>query len=110
MSDDRWFEQLAGAADASAAGTDRAPARLKSRVYSAVMRELAESGPLQDLADTRACGERLCVFEHVVSLMPVGPELRSKNLCAVCHARVLGERLERAPIFWSGCPYSRFHH
>jgi hypothetical protein len=32
------------------------------------------------------------------------------NPCRVCHARVLGERLERAPIFWPGCPYSEFHN
>jgi hypothetical protein len=31
------------------------------------------------------------------------------NPCRICHARILGERLEKAPIFWPGCPYSEFH-
>ena len=107
MSDDLWFERIAAAESGAA---ERAPARLKSRVYSAVVARLAESGPLLDLSETRQAGGHLCVFEHAVALLPLLPGVRSTNPCRICHARVLGERMEHAPIFWPGCPYSEFHN
>jgi hypothetical protein len=107
MSEDLWFERLA---DASGGGTEeRAPARLKSRVYSALVARMSESAPLVDLAESKAAGGHLCVFEHVLTVLPVGTDIRSMNPCRICHARLLGERMERAPIFWPGCPYSDFH-
>jgi hypothetical protein len=42
--------------------------------------------------------------------VPVGTAIRSMNPCRICHARVLAERMEQAPIFWPGCPYSEFHN
>lgn len=108
MSDELWFERLA---DATGDVTqERAPARLKSKTYSAVVARMAESGPLRDLAEVKAAGSRLCVFEHALTVVPVGADVRSMNPCRVCHARVLGERMEKAPIFWPGCPYSEFHN
>jgi hypothetical protein len=107
MTDDLWFERLA-AADREPADT-RAPARLKSKIYSAVMSRMAESGPLEDLRRTKEAGGHLCVFENTLTMLPIGTDLRSKNPCRVCHARVLGERMDHAPIFWPGCPYSEFH-
>jgi len=107
MSDDLWFERLA-ALDAETA--ERAPARLKSKVYSALVARMADSGPLLDLAETKQAGGHLCVFESALAMLPVGPGLRSTNPCRVCHARVLGERMDHAPIFWPGCPYSAFHN
>jgi hypothetical protein len=108
MSEDTFFERLA------AVGTDdrpdRAPAKLKSRVYSAVVAQMAQSAPLLDLKATKEAGGHLCVFEQALTLLPVGEAIRSMNPCRVCHARVLGERLDRAPIFWPGCPYSEFHN
>ena len=108
MSDDVWFERLAEAAPDVT--EERAPARLKSRVYSAVLTRMAESGSLLDLAESKAAGSRLCVFENALTVLPLGGHIRSMNPCRVCHARVLGERMEQAPIFWPGCPYSAFHH
>jgi hypothetical protein len=108
MADDRWFERLAGATGALA--QERAPARLKSKVYSAVVARMAESSGLLDLKDTRKAGGHLCVFEHALTLVPAGTNIRSMNPCRICHARLLGERLDRAPIFWPGCPYSEFHN
>lgn len=108
MADDRWMEQLAAAADLDADSPDRAPARLKARLYSAVVNRLAETGPLLSLAATKACGSGLCVFEEAVAMMR-NERLGSMNPCSVCHARILGERLEHAPIFWPHCPYSEFH-
>jgi hypothetical protein len=105
MSDDRWFQHLA---ELDPVPPERAPARLKSKTYSALLRRMAASGPLEDLARTRAAGGRLCVFEHLVAAVTPA-ELRSRNPCAVCHARVLAERMDRAPIVWPGCPYSEFH-
>ena len=107
MSDDLWFQQLAAAtADVPPEST---PARLKAKIYSSVVARLAESGPLLDLRTTKQEGGALCVFEHALAMLPVGTQVRSMNPCRICHARVLGERMEHAPIFWPGCPYSEFH-
>lgn len=84
-----------------------ASSRLKSRILSALLSLEQAEGPLRILSETRDSGESLCVFEHAVALLP-SDDLQSRNPCAVCHARVLGERVENAPIFWPGCPYSRF--
>jgi hypothetical protein len=108
MSDDLWFQRLADATGHLA--PERAPARLKSKIYSAVVTQMAEGGSLLDLEETKRTGGRLCVFENLLTLAPVGTDLRSMNPCRVCHARVLGERMEHAPIFWPGCPYSDFHN
>jgi hypothetical protein len=107
MTDDLWFERLA---DATGAKEEATPARLKSRIYSAVVARMAESGPLLDLAVTKAAGNRLCVFEGALTVLPLGEGVRSKNPCRVCHARIAGERLDHAPIFWPGCPYAEFHN
>jgi hypothetical protein len=108
MSDDLWFERLAETTGEET--PERAPARLKSKVYSALVARMAESGPLLDLAPTKDAGGRLCVFERSLTLLPLGREIRSMNPCRICHARVLGEHMEHAPIFWPGCPYSDFHN
>jgi hypothetical protein len=108
MDVDRWFEQLA-AADAEPE-SERAPARLKSKIYSALITRLVETGPLLGLVETKAEGGRLCVFEATIAGLPLGEQIWSMNPCRICHARVLGERLVRAPIYWPGCPYSEFHN
>jgi hypothetical protein len=108
MSDDRWFERLAEAT--AEAVPERAPARLKSRTYSAVIAQMVASEALLELTETRKAGGRLCVFETALTVLPLGSDVRSMNPCRICHARILGERLEHAPIFWPGCPYSDFHH
>lgn len=108
MNDDLWFNALVAADEASP--QERAPATLKSTTYSAVVQRMAECGPLLDLRTTRQNGGHLCVFEHAVAALPVGAAVRSLNPCRICHARVLGERVNRAPIFWPGCPYSEFHN
>ena len=106
MSDDLWFERLSEGTDAM---QERAPARLKSKIYSALVARMAESGSLLDLADTKDAGSRLCVFEQALTLLPREVHARSTNPCRICHARVLGERMDKAPIFWPGCPYAEFH-
>jgi len=80
----------------------RAPAKLKARVYSALVEKQAEEG----LMPLGQC-EGLCVFEQAVALLP-SDELQSRNPCRVCHARVLAENLENPPIWWPNCPYSEF--
>jgi hypothetical protein len=107
MPDDPWFEHLPDAT--GDVEHERAPARLKSRIYSALLARMAESGPLLDLSATRQAGGRLCVFERALTDLPLGTDIRSMNPCRICHARVLGERMQHAPIFWPGCPYSDFH-
>lgn len=106
MSDELWLERLAAATRDEP--RDRAPARLKSKVYSAVVARLAEGRPLLDLATTKQAGGHLCVFEHMLTMVP-SASLRSMNPCRICHARVLAEGMEHAPIFWPGCPYAEFH-
>jgi hypothetical protein len=93
----------------SAPAPDREPepasSRLKSRIYSRLMLEEAAEGPLLGLAETKADGRGLCVFEELVRIAPVGETLQSRNYCRICHARVAGERIENAPIYWPHCPY-----
>ena len=107
MDNDRWFERLAE--DAETASPARAPARLKAQIYSALVQQLAETGPLLSLTATRDAGGGLCVFEKAIAVSPVGEGIQSMNPCRVCHARILAEHVERAPIFWPHCPYSAFH-
>ena len=108
MADDAWFQQLADMTRTT--NEDRCPAHLKSKVYSSLVNSMAQSGPLLDLSDIKDAGGHLCVFEHAITMLPLGPGIGSMNPCRICHARVLGERLEHAPIFWPGCPYSELHN
>jgi hypothetical protein len=108
MSEDRWFDGLAQTVGKET--PERAPARLTSKVYSAIVLWMSESGALLDLAETQRAGGHLCVFENVLTVLPIGKDVLAKNPCRMCHARVLAERMEHAPIFWPGCPYSEFHH
>lgn len=88
----------------------RAPSSLKARVYSAVVHEQQESGPLLSLDDTVAANHAICVFEKLVQIAPVGKTLKSPFFCQVCHARVLAENFETPPIYWPHCPYVAFKH
>jgi len=85
----------------------QASSRLKSRILSKLISLEQSEGPLRILSETRDAGEGLCVFEHAVAMLP-SDELQSRNPCAICHARILGEHVEKAPIYWPGCPYARF--
>lgn len=104
---DRFFAMLAAEPDDLEGGVDRAPGRLKSRIYSALVRRQASTGPLLSLSGTKAAGHGLCVFESAVCALP--GDIKTSNPCSVCHARILAERLDVAPIFWPHCPYSEFH-
>jgi hypothetical protein len=105
--DDRLFELLAKHSEE--AQEERAPSRLKSRIYSALVRREQESGPLRALGETRANGYGLCVFEDLWRRAASGDEAQRFNCCNLCHARVLAEHLERAPIYWGNCPYAVFN-
>jgi hypothetical protein len=85
-----------------------APANLKARLYSALVLQQAASGPLASLTESKAMGQKLCVFEQLVQIAPVGETVKMLNICRVCHARVLAEHFETPPIYWSGCPYVEF--
>lgn len=103
LSDDRFMELMAGRVDLSR--PERAPARLKAKVYSALVREQAKTGPLMSFTATKAGGHELCVFEELVRIAPLSERAKSSNICRVCHARLLAEHFENAPIYWGGCPY-----
>ena len=89
-------------------GEEQAPTRLKSRVYSILMKLEVSSGPLLSLTRIHERGHALCVFEQLVRIAPVTEAVKSLNICRICHARVLGERIEHAPIYWANCPYVDF--
>ena len=109
MSDEAFFTRIAGEHEALEGDTERAPARLTSRIYSALVRRQAETGPLLSLSETRAAGRGLCVFERGLEIVAVAEPLNVLNPCCVCHARVLAERFDSPPIFWPHCPYVSFH-
>jgi hypothetical protein len=106
--DDEFFETLAARADLTRATTAAAPSRLKSKIYSTLMLQEAAEAPLASFAESKAAGRGLCVFEELVQIAPVGQKAKRLNICRVCHARVLAERLENAPIYWPNCPYVAF--
>ena len=87
---------------------ERAPSSLKGRLYSALIRKQQESGPLASLQQSVLSGRHLCVFEKLVQIAPVSEQAKSPFFCGVCHARVLAEHFDNAPIFWPGCPYVKF--
>lgn len=101
--DDRLFELLGEEPDDMRG--ERAPSRLKARVYSALTRRQEESGPLRSLAETKSAGYGLCVFEELWQRATTGEAAQCFNCCSLCHARVLAEHMEKAPIYWGRCPY-----
>ena len=88
----------------------KASSRLKSKLYSALVARQSQDGPLLSLCATKDSGRKLCVFEALVQIAPVGESVKCMNVCHVCHARVLGEHIENAPVFWPGCPYAQFQN
>lgn len=101
------LRQILHAAESEAEAPTRVSSRLQSRIFSKLIQLEQEQGPLRILSESRAAGEELCIFEATVAALP-SDDLQARNLCAVCHARVLGERVERAPIYWPGCAYAKF--
>lgn len=89
---------------------ERAPSRLKATIYSALIKAQQASGPLQSISRTEDDGYPLCVFEKIVQIAPVEEKAKEPFFCWGCHARVLGEKVENAPIFWKHCPYVKFQN
>ncbi len=110
LPEERWFESLAAESDAAVTPRAETPSRLKSKIYSALVKRQQESGPLLNFPETKAAGQGLCVFEELVRICPTPQQAKSFHCCSVCHARVLGERVENAPIYWGHCPYVRFQN
>ncbi len=107
LTDDEFFSRVAEETE-SALGAVHAPSRVKAKTYSALVRRQQQSGPLLNLADTRRAARGLCVFESFWQHLPLPDSAKCFNCCSICHARVLGERSEPAPIFWGHCPYVEF--
>lgn len=107
MNERDFFERLAAQTAVPSGTGERAPARLKARLYSALVSEQAAHGPLRALEASKADGRPLCVFENLLLVVP-DARVTSMNPCRVCHARVLAERFESPPIFWPHCPYVDF--
>ncbi len=106
---DNLWREFAAAADEEDPASAQAPARLQSRILSRLNLEQTKDGPLASVSESKAAGRELCVFEEIMRIAPVGEALRKPNYCRVCHARVLAEAMEEAPIWWAGCPYAQFH-
>lgn len=103
MSDQKFFERLAATVDFRS--STEMPSRLKSRIYSAMIRRQAETGPLMSLSETPG---GLCIFEKLVEGSPVGEKAKCLNFCSICHARLIAEHVEGAPLYWKHCPYADF--
>ena len=109
LGEEEFFEMVSREDSEYPANDVRAPSALKARLYSTLVREQQESGPLLNLADTKEAGHGLCVFEELVRITPAGEKAQSFNCCSVCHARLLAENFQDAPIYWANCPYVGFH-
>jgi len=105
MNNDKLFEDLAAAFPEPAG---RTPASLQARLYTALVREQAASGPLAALGESKASGRGLCVFEELVHISPAGQKAQQAFYCSVCHARILAEHFDNPPIWWPNCPYAEF--
>ena len=108
--DENFFERISSETEAAESMSVPAPSRLKSRIYSALVSLQKQSGPLLSITETKAKSRSLCVFENLVEISPVGEDVKSLNFCRVCHARVLAESVENAPIYWRHCPYVGFQN
>jgi hypothetical protein len=98
---DRQLAQLF----APRSGDERAPSSLKARLYSALIHEQQQTGPLASLDASVEAGHGICVFEKLVQIAPVGQRAKTPFFCQVCHARVLAEHSDNPLIFWAHCPY-----
>lgn len=108
-SDEKFFDELVTAIE-EAETSSGAPSRLKSKVYSTLVSRQMESGPLLSLSETKSNARGLCVFENLVQIAPLNEGVKSLNFCRVCHARILAENVENAPIYWHCCPYVDFQN
>ncbi|MSO21488.1 MAG: hypothetical protein EXQ56_13745 [Acidobacteria bacterium] len=63
----------------SPGGAPGASSRLKSRIYSRLIELEQQQGPLRVLAASRAAGEKLCIFEAGLALLP-GEQLQSRYI------------------------------
>lgn len=104
---DEAFRHLLGAGNSNVIEV-QALARLKARIYSALIHEQQASGPLMSLSQTEVSGRGLCVFEKLVQIVPIRDEAKTPFFCRLCYARILGEKIEGAPINWANCPYANF--
>ena len=109
---DDTFKSLVNRTEPTALDKDKeakTPAHLKAKIYSRLLSIQSETGPLASLTATSTNGRGLCVFEEAVRILPIGEQVKSLNFCKVCHARLLGEKLSKALIYWKNCPYADFH-
>ena len=106
--DQPWLDFAASADSNPPSAEGDAPPRLKSRIFSRLNLEQAKQGPLASITESKAQGRQLCVFEEIIEIAPTGEAIKRMNYCRVCHARVLAETLDKAPIWWAGCPYADF--
>jgi hypothetical protein len=68
------------------------------------MLEQVATALLASLTECKENGRGLCVFEQLVRIAPAAAAVERRNYCRVCHAPVLGETVENAPIYWHNCP------
>ena len=104
---DQWMERLAARTEPDA---ERAPSSLKAKLYSRLVQEQAQFPGLATLSESNEHGYGLCVFEKLVQIASLGEDIEKRNPCRICHARVVAERVENAPIYWPNCPYAGFQN
>lgn len=108
MSKADFEAQLHALLSAFTESSEVAPSSLKARLYSDLIRRQQETGPLASLNQSVSAGHDICIFEKLVQIAPVSDRAKSPFFCEVCHARVLAEHFDHAPIYWAGCPYVKF--
>ncbi len=101
----KTLDSLLAAAEQESLVTS-APAALRSRIYSAVIREAQKRSPLRPLTASMQSGYTICTWENLIRRLPGG---ETKNHCTLCPARKLAEASDSLSIPWSGCPYREFH-
>ncbi len=82
------------------------PASLRSRLYTALIRDIEKTAPLRPLAETVQAGFAICDWEKLTRHLPNG---ETRNHCTFCHARVLAETFDSIAMPWAGCPYHKLH-
>jgi len=108
--EDDIFRSLVNRSEPKPTGQEaKTPASLKAKIYSGLLSIQSQTGPLASLTATSTNGRGLCIFEEAVRILPIGEQVKSLNFCRVCHGRLLGEKLSKAPIYWKNCPYADFH-
>ncbi len=118
IGDDTFFERLAAGSDPSGFSPETAPVALKDKLFTSLVSRQQDDGAFDTLAARTAAEPvppslKSRIYSALVARQAAsGPllSLPAVNCCRVCHARVLAEHMDSAPIYWPRCPYVGFQN